>query len=491
VTQHRARLDAKRLSSHRRPGPIPGRRSALALALAAALVACSGGVAWGDTNSGQQVIALISRSGQQTQDSVSVGTLVANCTPLYGGPLIEYKLPDGTPVGNATQYAKASTWSVSTVLGCLQNPIPVSTVQGITILRGSGDPDLSANAQLTPDDLKPSNDFADASESPIIDDDGTSLIYQRPWRGPGDSNDGDEVDADATTPFEMEVFEGPKIPDITVSVSPSTTVPVNSTVTFMASDPNNDSGVTYTWYVSDEQFATGPTAKLPFDSAGKFDIYVQATDAAGGSGPGNVQITVTSNTPTTPPTSATPNPNGSPTSTRPGTGIQPGKTPSPGTVTPSPGKHGKTPASNHRHRGKKATGHTKTTPSTPASTVASGSSGHGGGSGSSSNNKATNPSTRHATTPVKGTSKSATSGNLHTALVSGRLLSAVTPVAPSASPLVHVVPASVATAPQLRRAAPASILPGVAGGLGFVLLLVLGAGRELRRHAPAVLRFGG
>ena len=63
--------------------------------------------------------------------------------------------------------------------------------------------------------------------------------------------------------------------------------------------------------------------------------------------------------------------------------------------------------------------------------------------------------------------------------VDGRLISDVTALGPGASPLVHVVPATVASAPPARRAIRASVLPAVGAALAVLLLLGLGAGREL------------
>lgn len=74
-------------------------------------------------------------------------------------------------------------------------------------------------------------------------------------------------------------------------------------------------------------------------------------------------------------------------------------------------------------------------------------------------------------------------------VVSGLLISAVSPIAATQSPLVHTQPASVASAPARRVGASPTPLPAVAGGLAVVLLLGLGAGRELRgRRAWRTLR---
>jgi hypothetical protein len=63
--------------------------------------------------------------------------------------------------------------------------------------------------------------------------------------------------------------------------------------------------------------------------------------------------------------------------------------------------------------------------------------------------------------------------------VHGQLVSDVTPLAAGTSPLVRVVPAAVATAPPARQAVRASVLPVVGAVFAVLLLLGLGAGREL------------
>ena len=74
--------------------------------------------------------------------------------------------------------------------------------------------------------------------------------------------------------------------------------------------------------------------------------------------------------------------------------------------------------------------------------------------------------------------------------VVGLLVSDVTPLPSDVSPLVHTVLAPAATAPPARQAIRASLLPALGAGLAVLLLLGLGAGRELRgrrgRRTPRV-----
>ncbi len=96
---------------------IPGRRLALALApaLACSLLALSASAALADI---PFVSATIYSSAGTTQDSVSLGTLEGNpgkC-PAYTGPGIEQHGRQST----FTENFSPTTWTVSTILGCLQ-----------------------------------------------------------------------------------------------------------------------------------------------------------------------------------------------------------------------------------------------------------------------------------------------------------------------------------------------------------------------------------
>lgn len=64
--------------------------------------------------------------------------------------------------------------------------------------------------------------------------------------------------------------------------------------------------------------------------------------------------------------------------------------------------------------------------------------------------------------------------------MSGQLISDVTTLPGGASPLVHVTPAAAAPGVAVRQASRLSAAPAAAGVLAAGLLLVLGAGRELR-----------
>jgi hypothetical protein len=74
--------------------------------------------------------------------------------------------------------------------------------------------------------------------------------------------------------------------------------------------------------------------------------------------------------------------------------------------------------------------------------------------------------------------------------VRGLLIADIHPVSLSASPLVTTAEPPVATAAPVRRGVRASVIPGLGAALAIVLLLGLGAGRELRDRRWSALRVG-
>ena len=65
-------------------------------------------------------------------------------------------------------------------------------------------------------------------------------------------------------------------------------------------------------------------------------------------------------------------------------------------------------------------------------------------------------------------------------VVRGRLISDVTPLPASSSPLVRVTPAGVTAAPTVRQATKTSSIPTIGSVLVVVVLMGLGAWHELR-----------
>ena len=213
--------------------------------------------------------------------------------------------------------------------------------------------------------------------------------------------------------------------------------------------------------------------QVTFGAAGQYDVTVQVTDSAGDGGGAEIPITVGPPSPAA--TGSHPqtgsgtsrkshNPSGPRKSKGTHAGGKPGKS--------STGKSTTTGTGNNSSSGTNTATTTSTTStSTTSSTTPS--------STTNTSAHATTPKARprHASAPA---SRPAPRPPASGPLVSGLLVSDVTPLAPGASPLVRVVPAAVATAPPARQAIRASLLPAFAAGFAVLLLLGLGAGRELR-----------
>ena len=449
-----------------------------------ALYATSAG-ALADNSSDVLVSATVYSSNGTTTDSVTLGALQANPTgcPAYGGPQTMQELGRNGFVGVTLppSGAQTGTWSLATLLGCMQTPIPLSAVQGITVLGFDGSPQSGAGSELKPSDLGSPSDFNDASQAPVVEALGSANQYDRPWRGGSDADFLDEVQQSQNgqaAPISIEVFEGPLL---NVSVHASrTTVPVGGTVTFHATVTGaGSSTLSYGWsFGGGASNSTAAAPKIRFSAAGQYEVTAQVTDQGGGGGVGSIPITVgrkpgaatgthprsgagtslTSHSPTGPLSSAGNHAGGHAGGTKSG-----GATPSQTTTTPTT----TTPTD---------TTPTTSTPTSPATTPAV---------TTPAPSLSTPTITPHATpprAPRRGTSPLGTqplapqSGGRP---VAGLLISDVFPVGPGASPLVHLVPGTVASAPPARRAIRASVLPALGAALAVALLLGLGAGREL------------
>ena len=455
-------------------------------AVALGLPACPAAVAAAD---GPIVVATVYKSGGGvSSDSVSLAGLQNGqqpCPQYSGqsldelgrqGPVTIQLVPGGPDTG---------TWSMATILGCLQTPIPVSAVTGITVMSG-GSPELSPGSQLTQADLASPSDFATPNESPVVQDIGTSVQYDRPSRGPSDDDYSDEVVQ--SPPLTIEVFEGPTL-NVIVNGSP-TTVTAGATVSFSASVSGaSGSPLSYNWNFGDgSPDATASTPQHAYGTPGTYDATLEVTDAAGGVGEATLPITVNSTQGQPPAKSGTaprsgngtqPNSN-SPTGAQQSGGALPGA--SPGARTPATGG-----SSSNANPASTSNGASNSNPSA-ASTTGTSTSTNTTASTSTTGHLATTRATGrgtasrapHASTPVRAPSTRRTVTSATGTLVDGRLVSDVTPLPPGASPLVHAVPASDATAPSVRRAIQASALPVIGAIAAVVLLFTLGAGRELR-----------
>ncbi|HUA70190.1 MAG TPA: PKD domain-containing protein [Solirubrobacteraceae bacterium] len=488
MARRSTRSDEHQRPVNRRLGLIPGRRFGLTLACALAALGLLPAVAVADPSSDQVVSATVySPSGTTQNDSVSLAQLQSNprCTPYSGTDVNELGRTGFVDV----QLAPAGTWALSTVLGCLSTPVPVAAVHGVTVINGQGDPEEDSGSTLTPADLAPqgSTDFNNPQEAPVVQALGSLNQYDRPWRGNGQGQTDydflDEVqgsDNGQPLPIAIEVFEGPLL-TVTVSAS-QTTVPVGEAVTFTANvTGQNGSPLSYSWnFAGGAPSSTAASPQVTFGNTGQYDVTVQVSDSAGGGGGAEIPITVG-----TPPSAAT--------GSHPQTGSgKSRKSHTPSGPQKSKGNHaggaaGKSTTGNSTTAGKGSGTSTANTTSTTSSTTSTsttptGSPNHQTGAPTPHSTAAPKPAAPHTITHITRATPSPRSG----ALVSGLLVSDVRPLSPNASPLVRVVPAVVATAPPARQAVRASLLPAFGAGFAVLLLLGLGAGRELRgrRRGP-------
>jgi PKD repeat protein len=401
-----------------------------------------------------------------------------------------------------------NVWALSTILGCLE-PKPVSLVGqgGVTVLGTDGTPQSDSGSQLTASDLAApgSTDFNNPQEAPVVSNLGTAIRYDRPWRGASQGQTDDDYLDQVTEslngqaqPLTIEVFEG-QLLSVTIHTS-DTTVQAGSSVSFSATTSGQGaSTLAYSWtFDGAAPSSTSPNPQVTFADQGQYNVTVQVTDTAGGGGVASLPITV--GTPPAPSTgghkqkgAGTNKKSHAPTGPKKSGGHHAG-----GPAGKPKSGQSTTPAKTNTN----TTGGTTTQPSTTAQTTPT----------------TTTPTTTTPTTTTPTTTAPTTTGTTpHPSTaprtprthppapltrpstpvpfagprVTGQLISDVTTIPAANSPLVRIVPAAVATAPPARRAIRASLLPAFGAGLAVILLLGLGARRELRtRRAWRTLRFG-
>jgi hypothetical protein len=442
------------------------------------LVACAAlagvGASSATADQGQAVVSATiypASSGSVSTQSVTLGVL--DGCPLYNGSSPMYLYPGNQPYSPAAP----SSWAVSTVVQCaLGQPLnAVTDVQLQSPAHGFETP--LTNAQLS--DPSQFHDPAAPDALPVISVDGTENqnTYVRPWLGGTDDNAADQVIADGG-PITIVVYENG--PPLTVNASQRTISrrSTSMTVQLQASVRNPDgttvpaSAVRWTWNFADGSSSSDPTPRHSF-APGVYPVTVQVTDQNAGTG-GTATINVDFS-----PSSRSGSGN------RPGagrsgksraatgpvhsSGNHPGASggASTGSATPTGAAHHSTAAAAAPAQPAKSAQHTSTpaTASRPAARPPR-------------QNNSSHPATR-AVARTRVTTAPRTSPATGPAVV-GQLISDVTPVPPSASPLARIIPAGVASAPAVRGAVHATDLPAVAGGVLALLLFGLGAARESR-----------
>jgi PKD repeat protein len=486
VTRPRASANEHRRTVDRRPGSFPGRRLALGVAVVLGAFGLPAAVAGADASSNVLVTATVYASSGTTTDDVTVAGLEANpgqC-PTYPSEsmnelgrqgFVDVTLPANT------------TWSMPTILGCLQTPIPPSSVKGITVIGDNGSPEEGADSQLTPADLASPSDFNSSSEYPVVEAAGSENQYDRPWRGSSqgqtDEDFLDEVQSSQNgqpAPISIEVFEGGLL---TVTATASrTTAPAGGAISFSATVTGaNGSPLSYSWnFDGGAPNSSAASPQATFASAGQYAVTLQVTDTAGAGGGAEIPINVG---PAAPVASGKHKQTGSGTSR---------KSHSPTGPRKSSGNHAGASAGTHQSQtsgqSNPSTSTTSQTATTPSSTSTTPTTSGAKTDTTPARTTGSHPRTpRHPPPVIKPPAPAPVSGPL----VNGQLISDVTLLPAGASPLVHSVPAPAASAPPARQAVRTSPVPALAGALAVALLLALGATRELRgRRAWRALRLG-
>ena len=368
----------------------------------------------------------------------------------------------------------SGTWGMGSILDCLL-PSQVSSVQGVIVINSDGTPEDGPGDELQPADwTTPSSDFADTSQVPVVGVDGSSVQYDRPYRGSGDLDYDDHLTEAA--PLEIEAFEGPLLtvtPEVLAGPllsSSQTTVTKGTRVSLSASvTGNDDSNLNYDWsFDGATDNSSQPSPQVTFNIPGVYSITVQVTDAAGGGGAATLTLTV------------------------------------------NPAAGAPRPAKGHKHQ----KGYGSKGSKNGAATGPVKSHGHGrdtsGGLSTGSGTGAIQQSGAVATTATPTRPSPAVTASTHAHVppsakrrprrgrptgrrsaravvpatgirVSGRLIGDVVTQTATVSQLVHIAPAAPGAPSAIRRAISASTAMPVSGGaLAALALLALGIGWERR-----------
>ena len=419
----------------------------------------------------QTVVSATVYPGSQGNISTpSVGLAGLQNCPTYTGPSPMYLYPSQQPWVAPT----GSTWTLSTVLQCgLGIPASdISSVQVATLHQGY-------EAPLSADDLTDTGQYHDPQAPgalPVIAGDGSEdqNTYFRPWRGGSDQNARDQV-VQSDAPVSVVVYANGALLTVTGAAhaishtASATTMGLSATVHAANGATIPASSLSWSWDFGDGGSSSSAAPVHRFVD-GLYYATVQVTDTQNGSG-GTATIRVT-----------TPSAGTSGSAAHPGAGRRTGSHSPAGTDT---GSH-RTPTSAANSRSR----HTTPAPaqaSPPAQTPSSIAPSIAAGAPTSPTTPAA-PATprstaarprRHRPAAHAHRRRIAAAVTPGSRVISGQVLSGVTPQSAATSPLVHAT--SPAPASVVRSATDGSMsLAGPGAAAAVFGLLGLGAGRELR-----------
>jgi hypothetical protein len=286
VTRPAVRLPTQIQSDHRRPGIFPGRRFALAAAVACLAVAGDAALPASAAADQTVVSATIFPGSQGSSSSAQVLLSNLNTCGNYTGPAsITMQSASGT---QPPQSISEPAWTVGTILTCgLQ--IPQTDVTAVQVVRFSGAYETPlSNAQIFDFGQYPGSDGA----LPTIYVDGgeDQTTYVRPPLSATDANAADNVTQQGN-PVSLIVYENqpPLVVNPTqspVAGSQGTTeqVTLGATVTMTDGTVIPSSALTFSWTVTaSQQQLSGPAPVATVD-AGVTPVTVQVYDQASGVG---------------------------------------------------------------------------------------------------------------------------------------------------------------------------------------------------------------
>jgi hypothetical protein len=305
VTYPAVRLPTQTQSDRRRPGIFPGRRFALATAVACAAVA--GGAGLPATAAADQPVVSATifpgTSGNPSTQSVLLSTLASSPCQIYDGP--SWTFSDGQ--GPLTT---AAVWSLGEVISCGLSIAP-ENVMAVQVFNNDNN---SYENSLTPAGGVFDPSTYPSGALPLISVDGTTtsggpVTYTRPPSGPSDQAQSDQFTEDGTTPISIDVYESR--PPLQITAAPvygaatasSRTVTLAATVTDADGAAVAPSQLTWSWTLAGSSVGSEAAPTVTIAAGDSQVATVLVTDPATGTG-GTATFDV-SYSPTPSPPSAT------------------------------------------------------------------------------------------------------------------------------------------------------------------------------------------